>query len=225
MLDSVLNQVRQSGRRPGVSRSREDIAAAARRLFAARGYDGVTIRAIATDAGVDPALVHHFFGTKQQLFDRLVDLSFEPADVIDAALAPGMEGLGERIVRFMITRMRDPEAGECMVAMVRTAAAQPAAARLLREFYARRLLEPLARGLNADEPQLRAALCSSQLLGLAVAEHVLGLPPLVRASTEQLVCIYGPTLQRYLTAPLPDLQDETAPPRPRRLTRRRAYLE
>ena len=193
----------RTGRRPGASGSREDIAAAARRLFADRGFDAVTIRGIAAEAGVDPALVHHFFGTKRQLFDELIELPFAGDDVLADVLGPGTDGLGERLVRFVLNRLRDPATGDAVVAVLRTAAAQPAAARRLREEYTRRLLEPVTHALRMDRPRLRAALCSSQLLGIALAEHVIGLDPLVEASTDELVAIYGPTLQRYLTEPLP----------------------
>lgn len=202
MANDALRRQRRTGRRPGENRSRDAIAAAALRQFGARGFDAVTIRAIAQDAGVDPALVLHFFGTKQSLFEGLVQFPIEPW-VVEKLLAPGVEGLGERLARFVIGQLRGGEVGEAMVGLLRTAAAHPRAAELLRERYVRDLLEPLAAGLKADRPELRASLCSSQLLGLAVAERIIGLPPLVEAEPDVLVKIYGPTLQRYLTETLP----------------------
>ena len=193
----------RGGRRVGTSESREDIAAAARRLFAARGYGAVPVRVIAAEAGVDPALIYHFFGSKKGLLDELMALPFDPEEVVRQALAGGIDALGEHIVRFILTQLRDPVAGEKIVAVLRTAAAQPDAAAALREFYSRRLLEPLALSLHIDRPRLRAALCSSQLIGLAMAEHVIGIDPLVRAPTEDLIGIYADTVQRYLTEPLP----------------------
>lgn len=161
------------------------------------------MRAIARAAGVDSALVHYFFGTKQALYDSLVELPFDPDDVVRLALAPGVDGLGERVARFVVGRIRDPDTGPAMIALLRTAAAQPDAARLLRETYTRRLLEPLARALQTDRPLLRAALCSSQLVGLAMAERVIGIDALAETETDVLVAIYGETLQRYHTQPLP----------------------
>ena len=198
--DAVLGR---TGRRPGAGGSREEIAAAARRLFAGRGFDAVTIRAIATEAGVDPALVHHFYGTKQRLFDTIMELPIDADEVMRTVLGPGVDGLGERLARFVLTRLRTAESGDAVVGVLRTAAAQPEAAAALREAYERRLFAPLTRELEVDQPLLRAALCSSQLLGIALAEHVLGFAPLVGASTDELVAIYGPVLQRYLTGPLP----------------------
>jgi len=193
----------RTGRRPGAGGSREEIASAARRLFADRGCDAVTIRAIATEAGVDPALVHHFYGTKQRLFDTIMELPIDTDEVMRTVLGPGVDGLGERLARFVLTRLRTAETGDAVVGVLRTAAAQPEAAAALREAYERRLFAPLTRELDVDQPLLRAALCSSQLLGIALAEHVLGFAPLVGASTDELVAIYGPVLQRYLTGPLP----------------------
>jgi len=193
----------RTGRRAGSGDSREDIAAAALALFAASGYDGVTVRVIAAEAGVDPALIYHFYGSKRGLFDELIALPFDPEEIVRNALAGDVDELGTRIVTFMVTQLRDPVAGERIVAVLRTAAAQPEAAAVMREYYSRRLLEPLAHALQADRPQLRAALCSSQLIGLAMAEHVIGIQPLVDTATEDLIAIYAATVQRYLTERLP----------------------
>ncbi len=193
----------RTGRRAGPGGSRDDIAEAALPLFASGGFDGVTVREIAAEAGVDPALIYHFYGSKRALFDELIALPFDPEEVVRNALAGGVDELGTRIVTFMVTQLRDPVLGERTVAVLRTAAAQPEAAAVLRELYSRRLLEPLAHALRADRPRLRAALCSSQLIGLAMAEHVIGIEPLVDAATEDLIAIYAATVQRYLTEPLP----------------------
>ena len=152
-------------------------------MFATHGFAAVSVRAIATEAGVDPSLVHHFFGTKRELFDAVTAMPLDD----DEAVAGMLEAAGDT--------------GRTLVALVRTASSDPRAAAQQR--YTRDLLEPVARGLEVDQPELRAALCCSQLLGLALTEHIIGLAPLREARTETLIAVYGATLQRYLTAPLP----------------------
>jgi len=201
--ESARVRARPSGRRAGDSGTRDAIATAARDMFAVHGFDRVSTPAVATAAAVDPALIHHFFGTKRRLFDELMALPFDSAEVIPGLLEPGLDGLGERIARLVIDQYRETSTGGVTVALVRTAASDPRAAEVLRERFTRNLLEPVAIALDTDQPELRAALCCSQLLGLAVAEHVIGLPPLVSARADTLVEVYGATLQRYLTEPLP----------------------
>ncbi|HEY0640701.1 MAG TPA: TetR family transcriptional regulator [Pseudonocardiaceae bacterium] len=190
---------RRTGRRRGESGSREAILAAARARFAASGYDGTTIRAIAADAGVDPALVHHFFGTKERLFTACMHLLVDPATVVPELLRPGPDGLGERLARLFVGLLRDERRAAPMLALLRSAAAHPEAATLFREFYTRSVLERVAARLDADRPRLRAALCASQVMGLAMAMAVVGLRPLTEAAAETLVAAYAPALQHYLT--------------------------
>lgn len=193
---------RRTGRRTGDSGSREAILDAARARFGSTGYDGATIRAIAGDAGVDPALVHHFFGTKEQLFVASMRLPVEPATVLPQLLAPGLDGLGERLARFFVGLLRDLGSANPMLALIRSAAAHPDAAAMFREFYTRSVLERVAAELDIDRPRLRAALCASQVMGLAVAMGIVGLAPLVEADDDTLVAAYAPALQHYLTGPL-----------------------
>ena len=199
----------RTGRRPGDSGSRAAILDAARARFASAGYDGATIRAIAADAGVDPALVHHFFGTKERLFVATMRLPVEPAKVVPALLAPGLDGLGERLARLFIGLFRELGDANPMLALIRSAAAHPDAARLFREFFTRSVLERVAAELEVPQPKLRAALCASQVMGVLVAKFIVGLGPLVEADDETLIAAYAPALQHYLTGDLPDA------PRPR----------
>lgn len=200
---TAARSTRRSGRRPGDSGTRDAILAAARSRFTSHGYDGATIRGIATDAAVDPALVHHFFGTKERLFAATMELPLDPSQVIPELLAPGVDGLGERLARFFVTLLRDLGDANPIVAMIRSAATHPDAARMFREFYSRAVIERVAAELEFAQPRLRAALCASQLMGLVLARQVIGLEPLVQADDEVLVAAYGAALQHYLTDPLP----------------------
>ncbi|QSB16372.1 TetR family transcriptional regulator [Natronosporangium hydrolyticum] len=195
---------RRSGRRPGKQDTRETILTAARDAFAEHGYDRATVRQIATSAGVDPALVHHYFGSKEKLFAATIDFPFSPAEILDRAFADGPDGAGERLVRTFLT-VWDSPAGAAGVALFRSAVSNPLAARLLREFLTTQLLRhAMARlGIDPAQAQLRGALIASQLSGLAVTRYVLQLEPIATAPAETVVAAIGPTVQRYLTGELP----------------------
>lgn len=193
---------KHTGRRPGQSGTREAIADAARQLFAENGYDRTTLRAVAEAAGVDAALVSHYFGSKQQLFTSVIELPFDPAAFLPAVLGGDPEAAGERLVRFVLTAMEQPEVGRRFTAMIRSATSEPEAARLLRELITQRLLVPVAEGLGGADAQLRAALVGSQIIGMVMARRIVAVPPLADADTESLIAAVAPTLQRYLTGSL-----------------------
>ncbi len=192
----------RSGRRPGESGTRTAILDAARESFGTTGYTGSTIRGIARAAGVDPALVHRFYGTKEALFTAALELPVDPAVVLQALLDEGLDGLGERVVRtFLGVWDATPGQGP-MLALLRSAVTDETAAAMLREFLGRVLLTPLAQASGGDRPELRADLVASQMVGLAVARYVVRLEPLASATPEELAPVLGPTLDRYLTGAL-----------------------
>jgi AcrR family transcriptional regulator len=192
----------RTGRRPGPSATRGAILAAARAAFADRGYDAVSMRAVARDAGVDPALVHRFHGSKEQLFIAAMQLPVSPSELVRSVLADGPGRLGERLVRRFLELYDDPLAREPFLALLRGAVTNERAAALLREFVGREVLGRLAAAASPDAPELRAALAGSQMVGLAMARYIVGVTPLARAERETLVAAVAPTLQRYLTGPL-----------------------
>lgn len=193
---------RRRGRPQGTSGARESILEAARHAFATRGYQGTTIRRVATAAGVDPALVHHYFGTKAGLFRAAIHLPFDAAAVIPAILAGDPAAVGERLAAFLVGLLDDPDAGGRVLSMLRAAASHEEAADALRSLIEREVLGPLARSLDRDRPELRAALVGSQVVGLAMARRVVGVEPLVSADRATVVAAIGPTFQRYLTGDL-----------------------
>jgi AcrR family transcriptional regulator len=198
---------RRSGRRPGKQDTRERILAAAREVFAERGYDGASIRAIATSAGVDPALVHHYFGTKEQLFTATVRAPIDPGEVIPKIIAGGpVEQLGERMVETFLGVWEHPVSGPAFEAVLRGAFANRLSARLLREFFAvqilRRALQNLGSIIDPAEVPLRANLAASQLFGLAVIRYIFRFEPLASAPRDTVVAAVAPNLQRYLTGDL-----------------------
>ncbi|PZG01396.1 TetR/AcrR family transcriptional regulator [Micromonospora deserti] len=195
---------RRTGRRPGNPDTREAILGAARAAFAERGFDSASIRSIATAAGVDPALVHHYFGSKDQLFLAAMQAPVDPRELLPKVLAGDRDGLGERLVR-MFLGVWDSPAGTAGVALLRSAVSNEWTARLLREFLVTQVLRRVLDQLDADpaELPLRGSLVASQLVGLAMMRHVVRLEPVASAAPETLVAVVGPTVQRYLTGDLP----------------------
>ncbi|MCF6744147.1 TetR/AcrR family transcriptional regulator [Blastococcus sp. KM273128] len=191
---------RPPGRRPGRPDTREAVLAAARAAFAERGFDGASIRAIATAAGVDPALVHHYFGSKDQLFLAAIEAPANPAEFLPEVLAGGRDELGANVVR-MLLRVWDGPARPAGLALVRSAVSNEWTAKLLREFLVSQVLRRVVATLDAtpEERTARGALVASQLIGVVMARYVLRVEPLATATPEELVAAVGPTVQRYLT--------------------------
>lgn len=192
----------RSGRRPGGGDTRAEVLAAARREFAAKGYGGATIRAIAGRAGVDPALVHHYFGNKRQLFVSAIELPVDPDAIIAAALEGDPERAGERMLGAFL-RSWGTEQGDVLVrSLLRSAVADPELLGTLREFMLETVVAPLTEQLSPDRHRLRATLLASQVMGLAMARHVAELEPLASAEPSTVVAAVGPNLQHYLTGDL-----------------------
>jgi AcrR family transcriptional regulator len=193
---------RRTGRRPGPNQTRAAILRAARAAFAQRGYDAVSVRSVARDAGVDPALVHRFYGSKERLFIAAMDLPVAPSELVAGMLAAGVDRLGERLVRTFLELFDRPEAFAPFLALIRGAVSNERAAGLLREFVTREVLGRLAAAASPDRAELRASLAGSQVLGLAMARYVVGIPPLAGAGRETVVACVGPAIQHYLTGEL-----------------------
>jgi AcrR family transcriptional regulator len=190
----------RSGRRPGTAETRDAILTAARSEFGARGFDGATIRAIAAAAGVDPALVMYFFGSKQQLFLDSIQLTLKPGEALPHLLDAGVEAIGERLTRFYLGLWEDPETREAVAAIVRSAFSHEGAAEVIRGFLTSEVFGRLAEHLPGPNPELRIELAGSHLVGLAIARHILRAEPLASADIEDVIRQVAPTIQRYLTA-------------------------
>ena len=190
----------RTGRRPGGGDSRGDILAAARASFAERGYDATSLRSVARAAGVDPALVHRFFGGKSGLFAAAMELPEDPGRLVGGLLAEGLDGVGERIVLTFVGVWDSPAAQERLVALLRAGIAGSEAADVLRGFLTEAVLEPVAAATGRRDGRWRASLAASQLVGLAVARYLLRLDPLATTPPDEVAAAIGPTLQRYLTA-------------------------
>lgn len=198
----------RTGRRPGATQTREQILEAAREQFAEMGYNGATIRGIARRAGVDPALVHHFFGAKDQVFIAAMQLPYNPADVVRRLVtAPGPDR-AEALVRFFFDIWERPETRTPMVAMLRSATTHDHAATTVREFMSHVLQRHIAAEVGISP--VRAGVVASQLFGLVVIRYVIGVEPLASASVEELVRICEPAISAILDAPEPDAGDDSS---------------
>ena len=191
----------RTGRRPGNPDTRAAILEAARGLFAERGYEGTTVRDLAAVAEVDPKLVLHYFGSKEGVFRSAVSFPFDPAEALPGLIADGLEGLGERLVRFFLETLDAPE-GRPSLALIRSAITNESATALLREFVQREVLARVGAATSLDQPQARATLAGSQLVGLAVVRYIVKVPPIHQAPPAAVAGWVGPTLQRYLTDPV-----------------------
>ncbi|HTZ45885.1 MAG TPA: TetR family transcriptional regulator [Jatrophihabitans sp.] len=192
----------RTGRRPGGSGTRSDILNAARKLFAERGYAGATIRAIAQEAGVDGALVHHFFTSKEGVFAAAIEDTFAPAQMLPPVLQAGVDGMGERLVRTFLNKWEEPKTDQQLLAVLRSAVSNEEAAQLLRNFLTQELLGRITKALGEEDSELRATLIGAQLVGVAFLRYVLNYGPIAHMRTESLVELLSPTIQHYLTEPL-----------------------
>jgi AcrR family transcriptional regulator len=198
-----MTKAKRPGRRPGDPEiTRRAVLAAARTAFGELGYERATIREIAGRAGVDPALVHHYFGTKQALFARAHELPFDPAELIARITAVGPGDLGREIVRVYLTVVGAPDSP--VLSLIRAAATNESAARMMREFIEDLLLSGAGRWIGAANARLRLMLIGSHMIGVVFARSVVGIPTLAAMDVETLIEAIGPTIDRYLTDPALD---------------------
>jgi AcrR family transcriptional regulator len=195
------SSAKRSGRRPGPTTTREAIAEAARRQFAELGYDRATLRGIAGEAGVDAALVVRFYGSKDALFREVMALPPAVAEAM-AALADGPTAtVGRRLAEVIVGMLEDPRSRSVVLGRIRSASSHPDAAALVRETVTRDIGR-LAAALTDDQPETRAVLVGSQIVGLALARYVVRVEPLVSMPAAAVIDYIAPTFQHYLVGTL-----------------------
>ena len=190
------------GRRRGAPDTRAEILASARTLFAERGFAGTSVRAIAASAGVDPALVHHYYGSKDDLFLAALQIPVDPRELLAPVVAQGVDGAAERLLRVFLGVWDDPVHRLPLLGLVRSSL-EPAGERLIREGFVPVVLVPVGAGLGIDHPEVRMPLVASQILGLVLVRYVLMVEPVASMSAEQVVAHFAPGIQRFLAEPLP----------------------
>ena len=176
--------------------TRAAILDAARRRFAADGFQKATIRAIAADAGIDPSMVMRYYGNKDGLFAAAVDVDLGLADIAD--IEP--DRLGETLMRHALSVWEQPPASEILLTLMRSSITDDRAIAKFQEIFARQVMPAVLSVGDPDDAPRRAGLLATQVLGVALTRYILKLPPVVALTRDQLVAEIGPTIQRYLTS-------------------------
>jgi len=185
--------------------SRDAVLQAAKRRFAAHGYEKTTLRAIARDAHVDPSMVLYLFGSKAELFRESMRLIVDP-DVLVAAIAGGGDDIGFRMARVYLRIWEDPDTAHSMVSMLQSATSNPDAYEAFRGFMQSYVLTAMSEALGGGEQtRLRALLAATNLVGTAMLRYIMRVPPLAELSVDEVVMLIGPTVHRYLTADAAEL--------------------
>ncbi|BBX59453.1 HTH-type transcriptional regulator BetI [Mycobacterium shottsii] len=186
------------GRRRGNLDTRNAIVTTARRLFAESGYEQTSVRDIASAAGVDPALIRHYFGSKAKLFRSIVGWPFE-ADAMSALILSGdRDELGARLTRVFLEAWERPESRSPLLAILRGAATHEESTTLVRQFFQDQMYPQLAQPLPGPDTELRIDLAMAQLLGIAYLRHVLRLEPIASTPLEEVVARVTPTIIAHL---------------------------
>lgn len=193
---------RARGRPRGDSRTKADILAAARGRFLRLGYGRVTMRSIASDAGVDAALISYYFDSKRGLFGAAMRVDASPPDVLVAALRGPLERLPQRLLSLVLAVWDDPERGPSLLALAQTALHDPESGRLFREMAEREMVTRLAARLGGRDAHQRAAIATSQLTGLVVTRYVLRIEPVASMTHQELIVGMTPALRQALSGRL-----------------------
>lgn len=189
---------RRGGRRQGITTTRVDIIRSARKLFAERGFRGATTRAIAQDARVDPALIHHFFHTKEGLFTEAISDALRPDAILAAAQRLDSGTTGEKLIRGFLGMWEDREVREPMLAVVRSSMAYDDAAQLVSEFLTTQIIGQVVKANATSHLELRTALVAAQIIGILVVRYVLGLEPFRSLAPDAVATLLGPGIDRCL---------------------------
>jgi AcrR family transcriptional regulator len=190
---------RTPGRRPGGPDTRGEIVRAARESFADKGFAATSIRAVARQAGVDAALVHHYFDSKDELFIEAMALPLDPRQVAAAILDGSREDLGRRIVTVFLGVWESDEGQQRMKAMLRSVVTSDEVARIMREGMTRMILEPVSHFIDVPDAKLRVGLIASHLIGMALTRYVVELEPVASADLDTLVDRIAPAIQQYVS--------------------------
>lgn len=192
----------KKGRRKGSPQTQQEILDAARTLFAERGFAGTSIRGVAAAAGVDPALVHHYFGTKEGLFRAVLDVPIDPEALVASMTEGRSAEIPRRLVETFLGVWESPETGPAMISFLRRAMADQESATLLRDFVGTTVLRTAAEQLldhvDSAAARSRIALVVSQMLGLVLLRHVLCVEPLASMPLPRIADAVTPTIERYL---------------------------
>lgn len=193
---------RRRGRRSDGADTRGELLVAASQEFAAHGLDGASLRGIARRADVDPSLVHHYFSSKEELFTESLALPVDLAGITMEVVAAGRDDAAEHVVRALLMVWGRMDGQGLLRAVVGSVVRSELVRDLVRELVLRRLLVPMTTGLGVDQPERRASLVASQMVGLGMVRYIIRVEPLASATDEEVVTDVAPTVHRYLFDPL-----------------------
>jgi AcrR family transcriptional regulator len=187
------------GRPRGKTDTRNVILAAARHLFADAGYDKTSVRDVATAAGVDPAMIRHYFGNKAELFRATMGWPFEPAEIAARVTGGGRGEIGARLTRVFFEAWEQPNSRAPLLAILRGAATHDESANLVRQFIQGQVYSQIATAIAEPDAELRIDLAMAQLLGIAYLRHILRVEPVASTPVEDLIQRVAPAITRHLT--------------------------
>jgi AcrR family transcriptional regulator len=192
-------ETRRRGRRPGGTDTKEALVAAAREVFIEQGFNGATVRAIATKAGVDAAMVNHWFGGKEGLFaEAVLKLPFNPSEIVKDLLTADPDHIGEAIVHRFVTTW-DDTGGGVFTALMRSITSHEEAAMMLRDFFFKHIFKHVIGSMAPDNHEFRATLVATQIVGMGMVRYVAKFEPFASADVATVSAAVAPTLQRYIT--------------------------
>lgn len=189
---------KRTGRRSGSPDTRSEILAAAKQIFGEMGYDRATIRGIATEAGVDPSLIHHYFGTKDRLFAASIDIPIPAVEVLRSVFAADREELGRRLAETFFFVWEQEVARASLLGILRSAmGGEHQATEAFRQFLTTSVLEQISPLIDGENQRLRALLMASQLVGVAMTRYVMRLEPIASAPVDDIVELVAPRIHSY----------------------------
>ncbi len=198
------------GRRSGKPDTRAQILAVARERFLREGYPAVTLRSIAADAACDVALVSYHFGSKKGLFGAALDLTANPAEIVQDLLKGDMNTFASRALRVMVTTWDSPEGGGRLRAMLTGAAADPAVGDLIRSGLQAEVIDKIAQRLGGVDARVRAGMFSSQIAGVIMSRYLIRVEPIASMTVDELVRALAPALTMTLRGPIPARRTQLA---------------
>ncbi|MCK9895270.1 TetR/AcrR family transcriptional regulator [Frankia sp. AgB32] len=198
-----MNSSSRRGRRPGSPDVRAEILAVARARFRREGFDAVTMRSLAADAGVDAALISYYFGSKAGLFAAVLELTLSPADLLASLLQGDLETLPQRLIPTLVKTWDNPDTGVPLLAAMRAAASDPQFAAMLRDGIHGQMVERLADRIGGADAHRRAGAFVAQVGGLILTRYVIAADPLASMTADEIVRALGPAMRTALLGPLP----------------------
>lgn len=198
-MTKKTQETRRRGRRPGGTDTKEALVTAAREVFIEQGFNGATVRAIATKAGVDAAMVNHWFGGKEGLFaEAVLKLPFNPTEIVKDLLTADPDHIGEAIVYRFVTTW-DTTGGGVFTALMRSITSHEEAATMLRDFFFKHIFKHVIGRMAPDNHEFRATLVATQIVGMGMVRYVAKFEPFASADIDTVSAAVAPTLQRYIT--------------------------